>query len=100
MSERLTATKVAQQLDISVTTLTNWYKWYNDPHIERSPTVPPLPEYEQAGARAPRTWAPEDIQKIAEFQKWLPKGRAGVMGEYNARFWGERGKRALKNKGL
>ena len=31
----LTASKVAGMLDISVRTLTNWYKWYNDPEQEK-----------------------------------------------------------------
>ena len=100
MMNKLTATKVAQYLDISVPTLNNWYKWYNNPEYDKPKNTPELPAYTQQGKRAPRYWNKEDLPKLVKFKNWVPKGRAGIMGEHNAQFWGERGVRALKNKGL
>ena len=100
MNNKLTATKVAQHLDISVPTLNNWYKWYNNPQYEKPKDVPVLPKYEQNGVRATRYWDSKDLPLLEEFQRWVPRGRAGIMGDYNAQFWGERGKRAFRNKHL
>ncbi len=100
MKNKLTATKVTQYLDISVPTLNNWYKWYNNPQYEKPKDIPELPAYTQQGKRGTRYWDEDDLPKLMKFKEWLPRGRAGIMGEYNARFWGDRGVRALKNKGL
>ena len=99
MEKLLTATKVAQHLDISVPTLNNWYRWYNQ-EASKLKDVPKLPDFIQASSRSTRYWEEKDLEKLAAFQAWLPRGRGGVMGNWNAKFWGERGKRALKNKAL
>lgn len=95
---KMAASRVAQTLDISVQTLNNWYRWYLDTPLEKPKDMPPLPSFEQSHDRGIRYWDSNDIKKLEKFKEWLPKGRAGVMGDYTARFWGERGKRALKNK--
>ncbi len=95
---KLTANKIAQALDISVITLNNWYNWYLDTSLEKPTNTPPLPPFEQAHERGIRYWDSNDIPALLKFKEWVPKGRAGVMGNYSAKFWGERGKRALKNK--
>ena len=97
--EKLKAIEIAYELKISVTTLNNWYKWYMDDEMEKPDNVPELPKYEQAGPRATRYWKESDIEKIKKFQNWIPRGGAGVMGEQSAKYWGDRGIRALKNKG-
>lgn len=94
----LSSNKVAQALDISVSTLNNWYKWTAACHEELPEGMPVLPVYVQHTPRGPRYWNEEDISQLEAFRDWLPKGRGGVMGTWNARFWGARGKRALKNK--
>ena len=94
----LTANKVAQQLDISVTTLGNWYKWYKNPNYKKPETTPTLPDYIQSGKQNKRFWKPEDMSMLQEFKEWIPKGRGGVMGDQNASYWGQRGVRALTNK--
>ena len=96
--EKLTAMKVCQQLDIAPQTLNNWYKWYSSSEFKKPEGMPELPPYEQAGPRAPRFWSEEAVEQLRVFKEWIPKGRGGVMGSYTARFWGSRGKRALKNK--
>ena len=60
--------------------------------------MPELPDFKREGTRGPRYWNQEDLPKLQAFRDWLPKGRGGVMGDWNARFWGARGKRAIKNK--
>lgn len=98
MSKKLSASKVAQHLDISVTTLTNWYKWQNSLTEPVSENAPRLPQYEQHSVRGPRFWTEEQLKELEVFKEWIPRGRNGVMGNINARYWGARGKRALKNK--
>ncbi len=98
MEGMLTATKVSQYLDISVQTLTNWYKWQEHCRTLEQTNLPYLPAYKQAGERAPRYWDEKDLPILQEFKNKIPKGRGGVMGQYNAKFWGDRGKRALTNK--
>ncbi len=95
---KLTATKVSQKLGVSVTTLTNWYKWYTLSALTMKlpKDCPELPPYEQDHPRGIRYWNPEDLPKLVKFKKWIPKGRGGVMGEYNSRFWGARGKKKPK----
>ncbi|MBQ4543382.1 MAG: hypothetical protein IJA19_04345 [Clostridia bacterium] len=83
----LGASQVANALDISVITLSNWYRWWKTTDTSKLAGVPPLPDFEQDGPRAPRYWKEEDLDKLREFQKWVPKGRNGLMGEVSKRFW-------------
>lgn len=92
------ANKVAQHLDISVVTLGNWYSWYRDLNSPKPSDTPILPEYKQPYTRGPRYWASDDMESLEKFKAWIPKGRAGVMGKTNSKYWGERGKRANKNR--
>lgn len=86
--KKLTANKVAQHLDISVVTLSNWYKWQEGSQYEKPKDFPKLPEYERHGSRGARYWNEEDLPQLEEFQKWIPKGRGGVMGQVSSKFWG------------
>jgi hypothetical protein len=92
MHELLSASKVAQHLDISVTTLTNWYKWYDESIRTNTlpSTTPPLPAYLQKTERGPRQWYLQDLPMLESFQKWIPKGRGGLMGDVSSRYWGKR----------
>lgn len=83
----LTATEVSQRLNVSVKTLTGWYQWYNDKSIDKPENVPVLPSYRQTHERAPRQWNPDDIPQLLEFKEWVPKGRNGVMGRMNQKYW-------------
>lgn len=99
--KRLNASKVARELDISVATLNNWYRWYNDPQFEKPPLTPALPLYQVKikfvdGAPlgwSRRSWAPCDLIALRIFKEWLPRGRNGVMGAYSKRFWGDKTKK-------
>lgn len=90
---RISATKITQFLDISYATLNSWYKWYNDDNFVKPKNTPYLPPYKQDHPRAPRYWTPDDLYDLKKFKEWVPKGRRGVMGEYNQRFWGNRNKK-------
>lgn len=87
---KLSINKVAQHLDISVKTLEGWYGWYNNPEMEKPENTPVLPAYEQAGVRTQRWWKEEDLEQLEIFKNWIPKGRGGVMGVYNKRYWSKK----------
>ena len=96
-NNKLTASKVANQVDVSTKTLTNWYKFYNS-DIPKPEDMPELPEYEQAYEKAPRYWKQEDIPKIIAFKEWVPKGKSGVMGDINITSWVKTYQDKLKEK--
>ena len=87
----LSASKVANILDVSVKTLTNWYKWYYDDTIEKNYDFPKLPDYIQEYTNGPRYWTLSDIPMLKKFQEWVPRGRNGVMGKisekYTSKYW-------------
>lgn len=83
---KLTASKVANQVDVSTKTLTAWYEFYTS-DLPKPDNMPELPMYEQAYERAPRYWNPEDIPKIIAFKEWIPRGPHGVMGAINCKSW-------------
>lgn len=89
-TEMLTATKVTQYLDISMKTLDSWYKYVEDNSFEHPSDMPNLPMYEQKYPRAPRYWKKSDLEQMKKFKDWVPKGRNGVMGRVNERFWSEK----------
>lgn len=90
----LTACKVSQRLDVSVKTLTNWYKWYYDDTIEKPKDFPALPEYIQDRPNGPRYWLEEDIKQLRKFKNWVPRGRNGVMGRINEVYWSKNKKKS------
>lgn len=90
-SDMLTASQVGNKLNISVKTLTNWYKWYEDTSFEKPENTPELPPYTRTHNRGPRLWKKSDIKKLKLFQEFLPKGRNGIMGEFNKRYWSVKG---------
>lgn len=95
---KITIGKLALYIDSSVLTISNWYEWYLDDKYKKPEGLPELPMYEQNRKGGTRYWNIEDIEKIKIFKEWLPKGRGGVMGDFNAKYWGEKGKQALENK--
>lgn len=97
-STMLSAAQVCGILDITPQTLYIWYRWYNDDQFEKPDGLPELPRYYQKMPRSKRFWRKDDIEKLKTFHSAVGKGRKGIMGEYNARNWQERGKRALANK--
>lgn len=96
MEEKLiTATKVTQYLDITLRTLDNWYRYQKE--TEKKPeNMPSLPEYVQQGPRTPRFWKESDLPKLLAFKEWIPRGRLGVMGRTNERYWSEKLRKSTK----
>lgn len=86
----LTASAVANKLGVSVKTLTNWYKWYNDESIAKPEKFPELPPYKQDSPRSRRYWEKKDLPKLKAFRDWIPKGRNGLMGAINKQFWSKK----------
>ena len=83
----LSATQVTQRLNISAHTLDTWYKYYGDETLEKPENMPELPVYIQQRPRGPRFWKEFDIATLLAFKQWVPKGRGGVMGRVNERYW-------------
>lgn len=92
--------ETARKLKVSPSTIDNWYNWYNNPDYPKPAQTPPLPVYEVVDGRGTRMWSDADIKMLRTFMAWRPKGRYGVMGDANARYWGTRGERAKKNKSV
>ncbi|MBO7212398.1 MAG: hypothetical protein J6V44_15530 [Methanobrevibacter sp.] len=97
----LTASKVAQELDISTKTLNNWYMWYYDDTIEKPKNFPKLPDFIQEYPKGPRYWTIEDVVQLKKFQAWRPTGRAGVMGRVSEKYYGTKryAKKETKDEG-
>lgn len=70
--------EVAVLINVSVYTINNWYAFKRE--CPESPIAKKLPDFVQQGARQTRYWKAEDIWKLIEFQKSIPKGRNGVLG--------------------
>ena len=83
----LTASNVANELGVSVKTLTTWYKWYNDPSIHKPDNCPELPCYIQDSPRGKRLWDEGCLYQLKLFRDWVPKGRNGLMGTVNKQYW-------------
>lgn len=94
----LSVNQLCGVLDVSAQTIYSWYQWYNDDSYEKPENTPELPSYIQSKKYTKRFWYDTDVEKLVEFKKFIGKGRAGKMGEYNARKWQDRGVRALNNK--
>lgn len=80
----LSINKISQLLDISQNTIGNWYKWYNK---NKSEKIPELPSYYQKGVKGQRFWKESDIPKLIVFRDWVPKGRGGLMGDLNCKYY-------------
>lgn len=84
MSERLLKIEeVALMIGVSVQTINIWYRWARN--NEDNEYAQLLPEYTQTGPRQTRYWTQSDVWKLIEFNKAIPRGRNGVMGDVTQR---------------
>lgn len=84
MSERLLKIEeVALMIGVSVQTINIWYRWARNNKDNEYAQL--LPEYTQNGPRQTRYWTQSDIWKLIEFNKVIPRGRNGVMGDITQR---------------
>lgn len=82
--EQLTAQQVVVLLGISENTLNFWYRFKRqNPDNEIAQL---LPEYMSEGVRGKRYWKKDDLWKLIEFQKSVPKGRNGIMGTVTQKY--------------
>ena len=70
--------EVACILGCSVQTINYWYAFKRAK--PRNKYAKMLPDFIQDGARQCRYWKQDDIWKLIEFQKQLPKGKNGILG--------------------
>jgi len=85
-SDLLSASEVSGILNVSTKTLTMWYKWQEDPNYSKPKDMPKLPDYVRIHSRGPRYWYRSSIPEIMKFQDYLPRGRAGIMAEFNQKY--------------
>lgn len=95
----LPAGKVCLMIDVSLLTLYRWYKWWDNENFEK-PEGLYLPPYYFKDLRKTKFFKKCDIPHLEKFKNDLRGPYKGCMSEFNAALqWGNRGKRALKNKG-
>lgn len=84
MAERqLKIEEVALMLGVSIQTINIWYKWARENPDNKYASL--LPAYVQSGKRQTRYWKQSDIWKLIEFNKVIPRGRSGIMGNVTQR---------------
>lgn len=70
---------VAIQLGCSTQTINAWYRWKKlHPEHEFAKL---LPEPKKRYAHDKRLWSELDIEMLREFQKTIPHGRNGILGD-------------------
>ena len=80
----LKAVEVAYLVDISLQTLSSWYRWKTlNPNHERAQM---LPEFIRKGNKNTRYWKQSDIPRLIEFKATIPQGRYGLMGEVTQKY--------------
>ena len=83
--EYLTAQQIVVILGISENTLNFWYRFRrNNPDNEYAKL---LPDYIKESEKSKRLWKRDDLWKFAEFQKSIPKGRNGIMGNVTQKYY-------------
>lgn len=95
----LSIRKVANIIDVSDHTIARWYKWWESDEFDK-PEGLSLPPYVFKDRRKTKFFKKTDIPLLMEFADKLRTSHRGAMSEFNAAYqWGQRGKRALTNKG-
>lgn len=79
--EYMTSVEVCYLLGVTENTLRNWYKWYKIKEAD----CPELPMPEKIKNK--NYWHKSDLNKLIVFKNWIPKGRNGVMGVVNRKFF-------------
>ena len=72
---------VCMYLGISQDTLKRWYDWYFDEDVPKPARTPSLPYIYKIDGRynGKQYYARRELEKIARFHAWLPRGRNGIM---------------------
>lgn len=81
-------TQVCYLLGIDRKTLTRWYKYINStPKEELPPDCPGLPKPIIINSKGHKRFLGTDMHKFYQFQKWIPRGRAGKMSKISRKEW-------------
>ena len=80
----LNASEVALLVGCTVPILNMWYKWKSEEPDNEVAKL--LPEFIRIGNRRTRYWKPDDVYKIIEFRRHIPRGRNGIMGKVSQRY--------------
>lgn len=92
--------KASVMVDVSVTTITRWYKWWESTEIEK-PADLILPPYYYKDRRKTKFFKRSDIVHLEDFRDKVQTVHRGVMANFNASYqWGKRGEKILKNRGI
>lgn len=80
-----TKPQVAEQLGVSIHTLTKWYEWESkllkDGKITERYLPIPTKDYTKKGS--PNTFSEEQIEQLKTYQSSIVHGRNGVYGGYS-----------------
>ena len=95
----LNTMQVCYLLGITPKTLNSWYKYINETPADQIPKdCPGLPPYKQKNKHTQKLWWGNDLHKLYAFQKWVPKGRGGLMGHINSKNWSKQYFKDTKGK--
>lgn len=84
----LTRLEVCYMLGINPMTLDNWYRYWNNTPPEDIPKdCPGLPPIKLKEDGKTKLWHGYHLHQLYDFQQWIPRGRTGVMGRTNERYW-------------
>ena len=76
--------EVAKELDVSIYTITNWYKW--ESKLIRTSEIKqrflPIPTKIRYAKGQPNYWSFEQIEQLREFKDNMIKGRNGMFGKF------------------
>lgn len=88
---KLKTMQVCYLLNITPSTLRNWYKYVEEVGPDNLPEgCPGLPPYIQENPRAQKYWNGGDLHKLYAFQQWVPKGRGGKMAQISSKYWSQK----------
>lgn len=91
--------KVGQMIDVSNTTISRWYRWWNNPNFPK-PDGLYLPPYYYKDNRRVKYFKVEDIPTLEKFHEDITGPFKGCMADFNAVVqWGKRGAKILENRG-
>jgi len=91
--------KASLLIDVSLHTLTRWYKWWESPEFEKPKDMAPLPKYVYRDRRRTKYFRKTDIVQLMAFKKDIGLKHRGAMADFNAAYqWGKRGNAILGRK--
>lgn len=88
---KLTASQIANKIEVSVYTVKRWYDWYSKlseediKELKEKHKMPELPECELIGATNWRYWDEKDIEALIKFKEWVPNTRNGIFNKYGGK---------------